>query len=171
MRGIVLYSSKTGNTQRMANIIYKHLQDLCEMDIYSVEEKENIDDYDFAIVGGWINRAKLDSRAGKIVKNSRLKNIGLFSTLGANPDSEHGNKCQKNLEDSIKNKNSLGVYQCNGLVEEKLIKNLESGKRFFIPKKIREKMIEASKNSRMATEEELNEAGNFFRENVKKILE
>ena len=85
------------------------------------------------------------------------------------PDSEHGRKVIKNLQDLLKDRDSLGQYICPGLVDPKMIEKLKGITGLVVPKKIKEKMIETSLKSRKATEEELKEAENYFIEKIKKI--
>ena len=89
-------------------------------------------------------------------------------TLGAMPDSEHGLKVKRNLEAMLVDKNSLGEFRLPGLVDPILINKLRGFAAKVIPAKKREQMIEAGLKSRMATEEELEEAVLYFKENLKK---
>lgn len=170
MKGIVIYSSKTGNTKRAAEYIYEGLKDVVEMDLASVDENKKIDDYDFALLGGWIDKALPDGKIKKVIDKTKQKNLGLFMTLGAMPDSEHGLKVKENLEAMLVDKNSLGEFRLPGLVDPILINKLRGFAAKVIPAKIREQMIEAGLKSRMATEEELEEAVLYFKENLKKIM-
>ncbi len=78
------------------------------------------------------------------------------------PDSEHGRKVIKNLENLLIDRDSLGQYICPGLVDPKMIEKLRGITGLVVPKKIKEKMIETSLASREASEEELEEAARYF---------
>lgn len=169
MKGIVIYSSKTGNTKIMAESIYDKLKDFCNMEISDINEKKNPQDYDFALIGGWVDKSYPDSKALKLIKSTQQKNLGIFVTLGAMPDSEHGQKVEINLKELLKEKNSLGTFKCPGLVDPKLVKKIKGFTGVVVPAHIRKQMVEAGENSRYATKEELDEASNYFLEKVKNL--
>lgn len=167
MKGIIIYSSKTDNTKRMAEKIYEALKDEYEMTIKDIRDSPEIESYDFVLLGGWIDRGTLETKTLKYLENIKNKKLGLFATLGAMPDSEHGRKVIKNLENLLIGKESLGQYICPGLVDPKMIEKLKGIKGMIVPNKIKEKMIDTSLKSRKATEEELEKASNYFKQNIK----
>lgn len=169
MKGLIIYSSKTGNTKRMAEKIYEALKDKQQMTIKDIREAPEVEQFDFILLGAWIDRGTLETKTLKFLKTIKNKKLGLFATLGAMPDSEHGRKVIKNLQDLLKDRDSLGQYICPGLVDPKMIEKLKGITGLVVPKKIKEKMIETSLKSRKATEEELKEAENYFIEKIKKI--
>lgn len=169
MKGIIIYSSKTGNTKRMAKKIYEALKDKYQMEIKDIIDSPDVEGYDFVLLGGWIDRGTLEGKALKYIAQIQNKNLGLFATLGAMPDSEHGKKVICNLKDLLKDRESLGQYICPGQVDPKMIEKLKGIKGVVVPKKIKEKMIDTSLKSREATEEELLKAANYFVENIKQL--
>lgn len=210
MKGLIIYSSKTGNTKKMAEAIYKEIKKITDVELVDIKDyiagtvpcglsqsKDNSGDcpswtvpiekqkksglltsknntstnYDFILLGAWIDRGTIENKAMKLFKTIENKKIGLFATLGAMADSEHGRKVIKNLEELLKNKDSLGAYICPGLVDSKMIEKLKGITGMVVPKKIKEKMIETSLNSRYATEEELKKASGFFMNKIKNLKE
>lgn len=171
MKGIIIYSSKTDNTKRMAEKIYEALKDEYEMTIKDIRDSPEIEDYDFILLGGWVDRGTLESKSLKFLEQIKNKKLGLFATLGAMPDSEHGRKVIKNLENLLIGKESLGQYICPGLVDPKMIEKLKGIKGVVVPKKIKEKMIDTSLKSRVATEEELEEATKYFRDKIDQLFQ
>lgn len=169
MKGLIIYSSKTGNTKRMAEKIYEALKDKQQMTIKDIREAPEVEQFDFILLGAWIDRGTLETKTLKFLKTIKNKKLGLFATLGAMPDSEHGRKVIKNLENLLIDRDSLGQYICPGLVDPRMIEKLKGITGLVVPKKIKEKMIETSLKSRKATEEELKEAENYFIEKIKKI--
>lgn len=138
MKGIIIYSSRTGNTKRMAEKIYDILKDKYEMtikDINDVEDERETKEYEFVLLGAWIDKGTVDNKAMKFLKKVENEKVGLFATLGAMPDSEHGKKVIKNLKELLKNKESLGEYICPGLVDSDLINKLEGITGKVVPKK------------------------------------
>ncbi|WP_019124520.1 flavodoxin family protein [Peptoniphilus grossensis] len=167
MKGLIIYSSKTGNTKRMAEKIYEVLKKEYQMTIKDIRDAPEVEKFDFILLGAWIDRGTLETKALKFLKTIKNKKIGLFATLGAMPDSEHGRKVIDNLIELLKDRKSLGQYICPGQVDPKMIEKLRGITGLVVPKKIKEKMIETSLKSREATEEELEEAAKYFAENIK----
>ncbi|MBU5669441.1 flavodoxin family protein [Peptoniphilus sp. MSJ-1] len=175
MKGLIIYSSKTGNTKHMAEVICQEISNTSDVDLVDIKEYKNMteshkENYDFILLGAWIDRGTLENKAMKLFKSLENQKIGLFATLGAMPDSEHGRKVIKNLEELLKDKESLGQYICPGLVDEKMIEKLKGITGMVVPKHVKEKMIETSIASRYATEEELEEAGKYFKEKIEEFL-
>lgn len=166
MKGLIIYSSKTGNTKRMAEKIYEVLKKEYQITIKDIRDAPEVEKFDFILLGAWIDRGTLETKALKFLKTIKNKKIGLFATLGAMPDSEHGRKVIKNLEGLLRGKESLGQYICPGLVDPKMIEKLKGIKGVIVPKKIKEKMIDTSLASRKATEEELEAAADYFFEKI-----
>ncbi|MFR2891748.1 flavodoxin family protein [Peptoniphilus grossensis] len=167
MKGLIIYSSKTGNTKRMAEKIYEVLKKEYQMTIKDIRDAPEVEKFDFILLGAWIDRGTLETKALKFLKTIKNKKIGLFATLGAMPDSEHGRKVIDNLIELLKDRKSLGQYICPGQVDPKMIEKLKGIKGVVVPNKIKEKMIDTSLKSRKATEEELEEAAKYFAENIK----
>ncbi|MEG0070214.1 MAG: flavodoxin family protein, partial [Cetobacterium sp.] len=97
MKSIILYSSNTGNTKKIAEVIHTTIPNSVLVNIKDNNEV-NLEDYDFIVVGGWIDRATLDTTSLTLVKNIKNKKIGYFFTLGASPDSEHAKNCVDNID-------------------------------------------------------------------------
>lgn len=169
MKGLIIYSSKTGNTKRMAEKIYEVLKVEHQMTIKDIRDAPQVEQFDFILLGAWIDRGTLETKTLKFLKTIENKKLGLFATLGAMPDSEHGRKVIKNLEDLLKDRDSLGQYICPGLVDPKMIEKLKGITGLVVPKKIKEKMIETSLESREASKEELEEAARYFADRLNNI--
>lgn len=166
MRGIIVYSSRTGNTEIFAKKIYEAIRDKHEVVLASEKEykKYKKEEFDFMLFGAWIDRAKLNKGALKFVDKIRVAKLGLFGTLGAMPDSEHGLKVQESLEEILKNFESLGYSILPGLVDRKVLSLMQADgwKSKMIPQRVKDKMIEVGLNSRQPTEEEYKKGVEVF---------
>jgi len=173
MKGIVIYSSKTGNTKNMAEFIYSEIKNLGDVEISDIKDlkgkEESLDKLDFVLLGAWIDRGTIEGKAMKLLKKLNNKKVGLFATLGAMPDSEHGHKVIKNLENLLEDRETLGQYICPGLVDPKMIEKLKGITGVVVPKHVKEKMIETSLESRNATEKELQKAAEYFKNHLENI--
>lgn len=167
MKGFIAYSSKTGNTKRMAEYLYDALKENRDLTLLDLKDKPDLSAYDYGLLGGWCDRALPDKAVMKVLDQAPKK-LGLFLTMGAMPDSEHGERAMEGLEKCLADhkKESLGTYLCPGKVDEKLAARIDL--LVFVPKDAREQMKEASEKSREATEEELKEAAIYFAEQLEK---
>ena len=167
MKGFIAYSSKTGNTKRMAEYLYDALKENRDLTLLDLKEKPDLSAYDYGLLGGWCDRALPDKAVKKALEGAPKK-LGLFLTMGAMPDSEHGERAMEGLEKCLADhkKESLGTYLCPGKVDEKLAARIDL--LVFVPKDAREQMKEASEVSREATGDELKEAAIYFEEQLEK---
>lgn len=167
MKGFIAYSSKTGNTKRMAQYLYDALKENRDLTLLDLKDKPDLSGYDYGLLGGWCDRALPDKAVMKALEGAPKK-LGLFLTMGAMPDSEHGERAMEGLKKCLSDhkKESLGTYLCPGKVDEKLAARIDL--LVFVPKDAREQMKEASEKSREATEEELKEAAVYFTEQLEK---
>ncbi len=119
MKILITYSSKTGNTEKIAQAIHRGIPTAT---LLPISEIINLD-YDLIFVGGWIDRATFDQISLTLAKQIFDKNVAYFFTLGAYPHSDHAKDCVKNIETLLKNNNNnvLGGYFCQGAIDTKLI--------------------------------------------------
>ena len=87
MRSLVVYSSRTGNTQKVARAIFDILPH--EKEIFTVEKAPPADGYDFVAIGFWVDKGQPDEKAVAYMLTVQDTAVGLFGTLGAKPDSDH----------------------------------------------------------------------------------
>ncbi|MGL4652310.1 flavodoxin family protein [Cetobacterium sp.] len=119
MKILITYSSKTGNTEKVAKAIHESIP---EASLLPISEIVNLD-YDLIFVGGWIDKATFDQTALTLAKQIFDKNVAYFFTLGAYPNSDHAKDCVNNIETLLKdnNNNVLDGYFCQGAIDPKLI--------------------------------------------------
>lgn len=168
MKGIIIYSSRTGNTKKMAEAIFEELKKEFAVEIASVEEQVDIDNYDFALLGGYTDQGRPDKRILKVLEDIKIDSVGLFATIGAMPDSDHGKEVQENMKLLLEGKDSLGVFLCPGYVDRKLMERIPMIPDHVLSPQVKEQMLKTSKESRYATKEELHTAAEYFRQNIAK---
>ncbi|MGG7073261.1 flavodoxin family protein [Campylobacter sp. 9BO] len=89
MKKIVIYSSQTGNTKKVGEAIADELG--CEAVSFESKKAQNLSEFDFIALGYYIDKGGPDSKFKRFIKeNIKDKRVGLFITLGAEPDGEHG---------------------------------------------------------------------------------
>lgn len=123
MNSMVVYSSKTGNTKKIAEAIYEILPEPAA--IFPVESAPAPDDYDFIAMGFWVDKGTADQAAMNYMKSIKGKKIGLFMTLGAYPDSEHAAGSMANAKEYVADNEILGDFICQGKVDPRLVSWME----------------------------------------------
>lgn len=124
MRILIVYSSLTGNTRKVAEAVYAVLGS--EADLFPVETAPPADAYDFVAVGFWVDKGTADHKAQEYLKTIRGKEVALFATLGAYPDSEHAAASLKNAAALLGDGNHLaGTFICQGKIDPRLIEQFK----------------------------------------------
>lgn len=87
---LIVYSSITGNTEKIARAIYEALE--FEADIFHVKENPDWTAYENIIIGYWARRAGADYQMRDYMSQIRDKNCGIFATCGTYDNSDHAKK-------------------------------------------------------------------------------
>nr|WP_319494946.1 flavodoxin family protein [uncultured Desulfobacter sp.] len=124
MKSLVVYSSRTGNTQKVARAIYEALPEPKE--IFSAKEAPDPSAYDFLALGFWVDKGTVNAGAARYMETVKGKQIGLFGTLGAYPDSEHAKQCLEKAKILVQGNDILGEFLCQGKVDPDLVKMMET---------------------------------------------
>ena len=122
MRILIAYSSKTGNTRKLAEALHLALPnaDLCPMG-----SVPNLDLYDMVFAGFWIEAENACTDAIKCLKRLSGKPAALFATLGAYPDSQHAADSLKAAANEIPNGNVVDSFICQGAIDPNMIEWME----------------------------------------------
>jgi flavodoxin len=115
MRSLVVYSSRTGNTRKVAEAIFDVLPEPKEM--HPATEAPPPDDFDFIAIGFWVNRGTADEDAQAYMARVQGKPVGVFGTLAAYPDSEHARECLARVEALLAGNEFMGGFLCQGKVD------------------------------------------------------
>jgi flavodoxin len=123
MRSLVVYSSRTGNTRKVAEAIFEILPDPKEM--HPAAEAPPPDDFDFIAIGFWVNRGTADADARAYMDRLRNRAVGVFGTLAAYPDSEHARQCLERVETLLTGNHFMGGFLCQGRVDPSALEQVE----------------------------------------------
>ena len=125
MKTLIAYSSLTGNTRKVAAAIHAVLGPAA--DLYPVESAPSPAEYDFVVVGFWVDKGTADKKAQDFLKTIENKPVALFATLGAYPDSEHAADSLKNGAAFLAGTNRLaGTFICQGKIDPRLIEQFRT---------------------------------------------
>lgn len=116
----VIYSSKTGNTKKVADAISAELP--ADTAIHHVSEKPNPDQFDFIFMGYWVDKGTADQEAINYMQTVSGKKVAQFVTLGAYPDSDHARQSlAKGAACFGEDCEVIDNYICQGAIDPKLI--------------------------------------------------
>jgi len=122
MRSLVVFSSLTGNTAKVARAVYEVLPEPRE--IHPVDTAPPPDGFDFIAVGFWVDKGMPDARSRSYLECLKGKRIGLFGTLGADPASDHAGKCLEKALELAEGNAVMGTFLCQGRIDPKVIETM-----------------------------------------------
>lgn len=123
MRNLVIYSSKTGNTKKVAQAIAKNLN----YDLVSVMDINDIKNDDKIIFGFYVDKGLMDNEAKRVAKLIKNKKIGLFMTLGADPKGEHAKDCFSKAKKFFEKNENIITHEfiSQGAIDPNLIEEMK----------------------------------------------
>lgn len=107
MKTLIVYSSLTGNTKSLCERVFRILT--VEKEMVAIEEvkKVNMEEFSTIILGFWCDKGTMDASSLQFLKTIQDKNIFFLGTLGAKPESEHGEAVFENAKALCMEKNSF----------------------------------------------------------------
>ncbi len=125
MKNLVVYSSKTGNTKKLAEAIYDYLPE--EKEIYQVNHAPDPSDYTFVAVGFRIENGQPDKAAQEYLKKFiDEKELFLFATHASEPESETVKRAMNMAKELSKKAKIVGIFDCLGEVPEEVLSEARS---------------------------------------------
>lgn len=119
MKAVVIYSSLTGNTEKVARALYESIT--FEKEIFKSSEEVNLEKYDLIAFGYWVNKGICDDKIKEMLENTHNREIVLFGTLGASDSGEYYESVKKRIEGLVPSDNKiLGHFLCQGKISEAL---------------------------------------------------
>jgi flavodoxin len=118
MKTLIVVSSKTGNTRKIAEAI---AQSLPTAELYDINEAPNSNAYDLIYIGFWVDKGAADEKAKQYMNQLTDKNVALFATLGAYPDSDHAAESLLKAAQLLPSCKVLDSFICQGAIDPKLI--------------------------------------------------
>ena len=80
MKALVLYSSETGRTKKLAEAVRAVLP--ANTDFLPMEQApESFDDYDIVFVGLWFLNLRLDEKSRAVLPRLKAKKVAIFATM------------------------------------------------------------------------------------------
>ncbi|RXZ71599.1 flavodoxin [Fusobacterium necrophorum] len=126
MKTVIIYSSLTGNTKKVCETAFEHLQQ--EKQLIQVEEKDTVDwtKVENVIIGYWVDKGTADAKTRKFLSKLQNKNLYFIGTLGESPTSFHAEKCIRNVTKLCEKDNHFkGGVLVRGKVSEDLKQKMD----------------------------------------------
>ncbi len=110
----IVYSSKTGNTKKLAETIYNFLpQNECEY--YGAVDKIDGKLSDVIYIGFWTEKGNADSLTVEFLNKLKGKKIFLFGTAGYGESEKYFDGIINNVKKNIDSSNTvIGTFMCQG---------------------------------------------------------
>lgn len=121
MSYIVVYSSRTGNTKKIAEAIVSALPESTPCVPVS-EAPESFAEYDGVFFGFWADQGNANKEAQAVIKRLNNKKVALFATFGVPPQMPHASQTMKAAADLLPDgQTPVGLFKCQGKVDPKVI--------------------------------------------------
>jgi len=119
MKTLVVYSSQSGNTRRLAEAAYETLDG--EKAIYAVDKAPDPSADDIVVVGFWLKAGKPDPKAADYLARVGNNPLFLIATHGAAAGSEHARNAMDHAKSLVPKATILGTFDCQGEVNPKIL--------------------------------------------------
>ncbi len=124
MKSLIVYSSQTENTKKLADVVYENLDG--QKDIFPVEEAPLAKEYDLIAVGFWLMAGKPDPKSAQFLETlGKDDKVFLFATHGAKKGSDHAQNAVNNAISLTDNANIAGSFTCQGEVNPKVLEKVK----------------------------------------------
>ncbi len=120
MKSLIVYSSKSGNTKKLAEALYRHLSG--EKELYPVADAPDPEGYNFVAVGFWLQGGQPDPASQKfLAKIEDGQDLYLFATHGAAVGSPHAENAMNSAKAIAAKGHVIATFSCPGKVSEKVL--------------------------------------------------
>ena len=125
MKSLVVYSSQTENTKKLADTIHETLPG--DKEIRFVGDAPEPGEYDFVAVGFWLMGGKPDPKAAAYLEKLEDDQVVfLFATHGAAKGSGHAAQGMQLARDIVSGASVVGTYSCQGEVNPKVLAKVKA---------------------------------------------
>ncbi|MDY6933489.1 MAG: flavodoxin family protein [Spirochaetota bacterium] len=123
MKSLVVYSSQTGNTRKLAQTVFDALTG--EKDIFPIDKAPNPSGYDFIALGFWLKGGKPIQESMEYLSKIKEKSLFLFATHGAATGSMHVLKAMDYAKNQVLDSKIVGIFSCQGEMSPDFIEKIQ----------------------------------------------
>jgi flavodoxin len=120
-KNLVVYSSLTGNTKKIAEHICKAAKG---SEIYDIDSAPEPEGYDLIFTGFWVH-GTADPKTLKYFEKIKGKHVAPFFTLGAYPDSPSADRAFEDTQKRLEGNSVLGHFRCHGKISEAVLEKMK----------------------------------------------
>jgi flavodoxin len=114
MKSLIVYSSMTGNTEKLAEAVASRLDG--EKTVCPIDEAPDPGGFEFIALGFWLMAGKPDPRSLDYLRRIENKKLFLFATHGAVAGSDHARNAMTLAASEAASSEILGTFSCQGEV-------------------------------------------------------
>jgi flavodoxin len=119
MKALIVYSSKTGNTKKLAEALYDAVQ--FEKKLLSISDNPDPTEYGFVAVGFWLKDGQPDPATQDFLPKIGKKEVLLFTTHCAANNSDHAKNALKKAKELASPARICAVFSCLGQASEEIL--------------------------------------------------
>lgn len=125
MKQLVVYSTKGGNTKKLAETAFSRLSG--DKDIFPVSQAPDPGEFDIAVVAFWFKGGQPDPDSQQYLKKCKgTTKIFLVGCHGSAPDSDHTRMGMNKAKELASAAEIVGSFSCQGEVPQQVIDNAEN---------------------------------------------
>ena len=126
MKTQVLYKSRTGNTEKLAQAIFEAVTGM-DKDIRSLDGQQDYGTGDLYFIGFWTDRGTASTEVLDCLESLQGKKVALFGTCGTGNSPEYYKMIEQNVSIWINDTcRYLGAYLCQGKMPLQVRKKYET---------------------------------------------
>ena len=114
MKTLIVYSSKTGNTQKLAAVVNEMVTG--EKTFCPIQEAPEPEGFDLVVVGFWLQAGKPEPKSAEYLAKVAATNLFLIATHGAADDSAHAKNAMETAKALAPHAQVVGTFNCQGEV-------------------------------------------------------
>lgn len=122
MKTLVVYSSQSGNTRKLADAVFEAIAG--EKEIHSVEQAPDPSGFNPVAVGFWLKAGKPDPQTLEYLSKVEDQQLFLFATHGAAAGSAHAEGAMALARSLVPNAKVLGTFSCQGEVDPSVLERV-----------------------------------------------
>lgn len=127
MKILIAYSSKTKNTKKIAEHLYKEIKNFGEVTLLDIKKarKNILQPFDFYFLGCWVDKATLNKNMRDFIafQNITNKKTALFMTCGVPSNHYHAHDSIANFKNFVLERNNtvFNTFICQGKIDPKIL--------------------------------------------------
>jgi flavodoxin len=127
MKSLVVYSSQTGNSYKLAKAFWEGLPGTQkDKRLCSIDAVPDVKDYEFVALSFWLKGGKPDPKAEAFLPKVGAKPLFLLATHGAAKGSSHAAKGLEAAKELAPQAKITGTYSCQGEVAPAVLEMAQS---------------------------------------------